>query len=382
MNDIINQKSKLNKLKMDIDITASIILCLYLFIDLLRFFNIIPLILGNALYVLIGSIAIIYSVFRKGIKRQIPIFCFMFFYISFGAIGILFNRNIDPQELLWPFAFIGLATLFLNFKINNKIAKIIYYFVIALLMIKIILSGGVNNLNTASSRNTIGIMILIYFAIYSITSYTCGKKIAIYPILLGFLVNVMAIGRSGILTFVLLIVLFSFLEFDEGKYKISNPIKSFIKLFVAGIILWIAYNILEIYFVEMMLNFQKRGLESVRSLIWSNYLTKTFTSARYVLFGTPISGTYLLDAFNYNLHNSFFMLHAKYGLAPLIVVIILIVKSFIYFIKTKNALYFMILLSVVFRMQFDYTNFNAQLDIILFYFMFFPYIKNEYNTKI
>jgi hypothetical protein len=39
-----------------------------------------------------------------------------------------------------------------------------------------------------------------------------------------------------------------------------------------------------------------------------------------------------------------------------------------------------LLIAVVFRMQFDYTNFNAQLDIILFYLIFYPYFE-KYRNK-
>lgn len=363
-------------------IIPCILIVLYFVVDLTQFFKVIPLLLGNILFVLLGSIAIIYSVFKNGIKKQIPIFCFIYFYIFFGALGILFNGNMDPQELLWPFAFIGLTTLLLNFEISHKLARIIYYFVVAIIMIKIILAGGVNNLNTAGSRNTIGIILLISLSIYVIASFTEGTRVTVYPILIGLLVSLMAIGRSGILTFLLLTVLFLPFKFDGEKYKNRNPIKSFFVLFVVAIMLCISYNLLEFYFTEMILNFQNRGLESIRILIWSDYLKKTFTSARYIFFGTPISGTNLLDMFNENLHNSFLMLHAKYGFAPLMVVIILIIKALIHFIKTKNVLFFIILFVLIFRMQFDYTNFNAQLDIILFYFMFFPYAKNDYDIRI
>ena len=378
MNDITNQNPKL---KIDKNISVSIILCTYLFIDILRFFNAISLIIGNGLYVLVGIISISYSVFKNGFRKQIPIFIFIYFYNFFGLVGILFNGNMDIQELLWPFAFIGLATLFLNFEINYKLARSIYYFVVFLLIVKITLLGGVDNLNTASSRNSIGIMVLIYFAIYSISSYKCGKEMTIFTVLFGFVVNVMAIGRSGILTFALLVVLFLSFRFDGERYKLRNPINTFIVVFIGLIVLWVSYKLLENYFLEMILNFQNRGLESTRIFIWSDYLTKTISSVKYLLFGTPINGTYWLDMFNNNLHNSFFMLHAKYGLFPFIITLILIIRSFFYFIKTKNVLYFIVLFAIMFRMQFDYTNFNDQLDIILFYLIFLTYMKDKCNVE-
>lgn len=360
---------------------SSIFLLVYLIVDLLRLFEIIPLFFGNSLYVLVGSIAIIYSINKNGIRKQLTVLWFIFFYTFFGALGILSNGNINIQELLWPFAFAGMALLFLNFTINYKLAKALYYIVSILLMVNIISSGGVDNLNLVTSRNTIGIMLLFYFSIYAISSYTNNQKITLYPIILGLVVTIMAVGRSGILTFSLLIVLFLLFKYDGKEYKIRNPVKSVFVLIICGIILWISYYFMEFYFAQTISNFQNRGLESIRILIWHDYINKTFTSVKHLFFGTPISGTLLLDRFNNNLHNSFFMLHAKYGIVALITVIVLILNAFIYFIKTNNVVYFILLLALLFRMQFDYTNFNAQSDIILFYLMFSLFIQRKYNIR-
>lgn len=382
MTDILTKKHKLNIAIINRNISTSLILSLYLFIDLLRFFKIIPLMMGNILYVLLGATSIIYSVFKNGIAKQMPIFCFIYLYIFFGGLGILFNGNMDVQELIWPFAFMGLTILLLNFEISYNVAKGMYYFVIAFFIINIIFAGGVDNLNTASSRNSIGVMLLLYFSMFSIASYTHSKKMTLFPVLLGFVVTVMAIGRSGILTFLLLTLLLLFFEFDDSRYIIRNPIKIILKISIVAIILLIAYKLFEGYFDKMISNFLSRGLESTRLNMWSDYLVKTFTSVKYFLFGTPISGTDILEKFNQNLHNSFFMLHAKYGLVPLMTVVILIINAFIYFIKSKNMLYFITLLTLLFRMQFDYTNFNAQLDIVLFYFIFFPYKRKDHSRSI
>lgn len=360
-------------------IIPSLFLVIYMFVDFIRLFNVVPLIVGNIMYVLLGSLAIIYSTFNKGIARQIPIFSFIFFYIFFGAIGLLFNGNMDPQELLWPFAFMGLAILLLNFDINYKLVKELFYLSLIFIAIRIIVAGGISHIDIASSRNTIGIMVLIYFSLYAIASYVNKKKITIFPVLFGLLITIMAIGRSGILTFVLLTLLFIIFEFKGSKHKIRNPLKWVFVILLGAVLFLVFYNFLDNYFVETINNFKRRGLESVRIGIWSDYLEKTSTSLAYILLGTPINGTLLLDKFSSNLHNSFFMLHAKYGLIVFLVIMLLLIKSSWYFFKRKNFLYLAVLVAVVFRMQFDYTNFNAQLDIILFYLMFYPYFEKYKN---
>ncbi|WP_273130282.1 hypothetical protein [Bacillus weihaiensis] len=381
MKNLSTDNSNSNKSLYHGKLITTIFILVYLFIDFLRLFEIIPLVIGNSLYVLLGSIAIVLSTVINGIRNQIPMFIFMFFYTFFGAIGIVLNGNMNIQELLWPFAFMGITLLFLNFGLPNKVLKYIFYFVCIFFITIIVISGGVDNLNMVSSRNTISIIVLFYFSLYAISNYTNNIKITIYPILLGLIVTIMAIGRSGIFTFSILMVLFLLFRFDGEKYKIRNPLKLTVILVVAGIILLVSYNFLEVYFAQTISNFENRGLDSVRDILWQDYINKTLTSAKYLFFGTPIGGTYLLDTFNNNLHNSLLMLHAKYGLLMFVIIVILIINTMVYSMKTKNIVFFILLIALLFRMQFDYTNFNAQLDIILFYLIFATFIKRNIPYK-
>lgn len=379
-----NMSPKLTKYKMSpvIGIFPSIILVIYTFVDLIRLFEVIPVVVGNSLFIVLGLISITYSVLKNGIRRQLSIIYFIWVYTFFGALGILLNGNLELQALIWPFAFMGIATLFLNFSINYKLTRLLYYFVVTFLISSIIFSNGVDNLNISSSRNVIGVMVLIYFSIYAISSYMHNRKLTIYPIIMGLIVSVMAIGRSGILTFLLILFLFLLFSFIKKKLNVRNFLKSIFVVAFLVIVFSIFYNFLEIYFTSAIINYENRGIESVRTLIWADYINKTFTSAIYLFFGAPISGTFLLERFSQNLHNSFLMLHAKYGIVPFIIVVMLVIKAFIHFKKENNLLYSMLLIALLFRMQFDYTNFNAQLDIIFFYIIFSPYMSINGANKI
>jgi hypothetical protein len=379
MSKNLNYKSSNNQLSINM---ISIFLLIYTMIDLIRLYELIPKVIGNGLYVILGSIGILYTLVRKGIKSELSIFSFLFFYTLFGSIGILFNNNMNLQELLWPLAFVGIAILILNYNINYKLAKTIYYLVAFLLVITIVFAGSVNNVSLTSSRNTISVMLLFYFSIFAISSVQNHIKIKIFPVLVGLIISFLAIGRSGIITFSILTFLFLFIDYDGKSYKLTNPIKVFTVLSFSILIFGLFYNLLDDYFMQTILNFKDQGLESVRTLIWDDYLTKTIGNIIYITFGTPISGTYLLNLFNDNLHNSFLMLHAKYGIFMLGLVLILIIKSFVYFTRTKNLIFLFLLIALVFRMQFDHTNFNAQLDIILFYLIFYPTYKKRENRRI
>lgn len=353
----------------------SLLVIIFTLIDLIRLYNILPSSLVNMLYILIGIISIIYCIYINGFIKQKSILIFLFFYTLFGLIGVLFNRNIDFQEVLWPLAFLGVAMLILNFKLSNKLTFILFFSVV-MLLITSILQLGIDNLSLTSSRNALSVMVLFYFSLHIINLYNNYSKITLLPVIIGLIASTLAIGRSGILTFLLLLFLFLLIESRKGVYKFKNPFKNVIFLSFLGFIIWYSAGFIEIYFPEALNNFRNRGLESVRNLIWKDYIIKTFENPIYLLFGTPISGTVLLDRYSENLHNSILMLHAKYGVMIFLSVIGLILNSLFSFISQRNFIYLILLIGIVFRMQFDYTNFNAQLDVIFFYIIFSPFYKN------
>lgn len=369
-----------DKYKIRGDFLTGIILTSFIGIDLLRLFNVIPLMVGNMSYVLLGTISIIYTVFRRGIKRQIPFLFFIFLYTFAGAIGVITNFNIDLQELLWPFAFMGFSLMLLNFDISTSLTKNLFVFLSLFFIINIFTSGNVNNLSIISSRNTISIMILLYYSIYLISCYKNKKKASIYLLILGFIVVIMAVGRSGILTYSILTVFFLFFDFQGSTQRLRKPKNIISLLIIITIIGIVVLNIAENYIFDMIYNFNRRGLESIRTEIWSDYIGTVFSTAKNFIFGAPVTGTSLLDRFP-NLHNSWLMLHSKYGLAITLLLLSLLARSYYYLIKTNNYLYLAILTAVLFRMQFDHTNFNAQLDIVFFYLIFFPRYSNSVSQS-
>ena len=127
-----------------------------------------------------------------------------------------------------------------------------------------------------------------------------------------------------------------------------------------------------------------RGLESKRTAIWSDYVSKSFSSFGNWFFGSHISGTQLLNLYSENLHNSFLMLHAKYGMVVFLMVIILIIKSIVAYVKDRNFYFLSAMFICLFRMSFDYTNFNGLLDTIFLVLLLYPsYSKQviKYRTE-
>lgn len=372
MKNIPNKKiSKSQLFKINI---INLLFVFYVFFDLIRLFSNELKYIADIGYILVGISSIIVTIVLKGINKQIRLLLFIFIYIIAGLLGSIINQNIEIQEAMWPLGFMGMAMLILNFNINKKIVKLVFYF-IAFYLLGSILLNGIDNYQLSSSRNSISIIMLFYFSLLIIHLVKEKQGISYFPILLSLLVVTIAIGRSGIFTFLIISFVFIFINRSTYPYNIKINSKFLITITIISLALLFGIDRLPELFPMAYSNFQENGLESSRTFIWKDYISASMSSIKNVLFGTPIEGTFFLDLYSNNLHNSFLMLHAKYGLVIVLLVIALIIRAVIHFIKTQNSVLLIILISVLFRMQFDYTNFNAQLDVILIYLVFHKYYE-------
>lgn len=357
-----------------------ILLFLFFILSLMRFLAIIPILQSNILFVMLGSLSLIYCIVQKGLVYQKSFLFFLFMYSLFGIVSGLYNGNLDIQELFWPFGFMSIGLLSLNFKLPSTFLKYLYLGYCIIIFILIMTSGNVDSFKHASSRNTISSDVVLYFSLYVIAAYQNCKTISMFYPFTGFLLCIMATGRSGILTGCLLVFFFMVFDFRDGKAKMRKS-----SLLLAGFLLIIFLGILNYFFNDYVesaiMNFQWRQLESARTFIWKDYLTKMFSSLLNIFFGASISGTYYLNLYNENLHNSFLMLHAKYGMFGVLLILFLLIQTFIKLSKEKNVFLLMPLFLVLFRMNFDYTNFNSGLDTILIFYLLYPYYKCNIISK-
>lgn len=359
---------------------STLIIFIFIIIDVLRFFAIIPVNFASAINLILGFLSIILVAKKRKFNSLLPMITFFFIYTCFGFIGVLYNRNIDLVELLWPLAYGGLALLVIYSKMNYLAIKKLYYFISTVFIIVFSMDSINLLVTTSSSRNAIGVIMIMILSFYLISARDNYKKTTIFPVFLGLVVSLLAIGRSSILTFLILIVGFILFESDRIGTKRRKTYKIVSILIILSVFVAISMNT---FFLSAISNFEYRGLESIRTYIWHDYFLKTGSSLGNIIFGTPIEGTMWLDAYRGNLHNSILMLHSKYGIVTVFVLLVLIAKSIIHYFKNKDMIFLFLAISIIFRMQFDHTNFNAQLDVILYYLIFYPiYVKKKSFKRI
>ena len=123
----------------------------------------------------------------------------------------------------------------------------------------------------------------------------------------------------------------------------------------------------------MISKLDRYGVESERTIIWSEYYKGVSNSVFNFLFGVNGSDpqfTHLSDHEG-NTHNAFLMLHAKFGLFGFLLISIYLAKSFVKAYKTRQYVFMALLAVVGIRSIFDWTAFPGLLDVIFYFFILF-----------
>ncbi len=120
--------------------------------------------------------------------------------------------------------------------------------------------------------------------------------------------------------------------------------------------------------------FVQRGLRSNARLgIWEDYGKQILSSPVHLLVAPKIGGTEWLSIYSSNLHNSYLMLYARYGLLVFLIVLFRIIASLKWYIKEKKWMICIVFVGILLRCFTDVICFNGVMDISLYYLMFSPF---------
>lgn len=325
----------------------------------------------NVIMLISGISAFIWVLFKTKRKENVIVLITILTYISLGIISSLSNQNLEIQEYFWPIAFTGITLILLNFNLNIVFFKRFYILLCLFFIGNIILGKSVNQVILGVSRNNVSVIILLVLGIYYVLCYEQDFNIEIFPSILALIITVWAIGRGGIISISIITISILFFRFKNKAIKIRNPL---IVTFIICISLVLINNYLYDTLIKTMIeNFNKFGLESSRTIIWSQYIEEIFRSSKNFFLGAPLKNNSLFAFYNFNLHNSFLNLHAKYGLIIMMSMILLIINSFFYFIRKRDIFYILLIVVLLFRSMTDLTSFSGPFDILWYYIILRPF---------
>ena len=322
-------------------------------------------------YLMVGIFAFVYVYcngrMRKYVRKGI-IICLLL--NLFQICSLVYNGNGDIQELLYTWGFMGMALLIYKGEVRASISGAIFWGVIFSFAIAM-LQGMDAAAYMRSSQNGVSGNIIFFLTLYYLLRYKEGKKIVYFPACLSLIFCVWGQGRAGIFTTIIFIGLLFVYDWFCVK---GNKASSLLKI---GCIIIVGLVGLCVFFKEYVEVFMDRwkifGLQTSRYEIWQCYGIEIMNfPLGNILLGASTEGTghAILDLYEGNLHNSFLMLHCRYGFLGVLVVISSIVSFVKTEIKSKCFFYIVVIITIGVRSCFDWTAFPGVYEI-LFYYLFF-----------
>ena len=194
---------------------------------------------------------------------------------------------------------------------------------------------------------------------------------------------------------------------EEGKHKKHRTFFKVIKTYKMDVLKLIAivciflllfgfkyldkeYNIFSLIELQLEDNvtdpaygFAEKGLSSrARVRLIKRYFEYAFTDVNAFLNGVKLEQDSLFESFSYNLHNSYLLLHSKFGIYGVILCGYLCFRALINMIRTKRWGDMLIYIAILARIFMDNAAFPRHLDIVIFYFVFTYYsLPNKEKKK-
>ena len=220
--------------------------------------------------------------------------------------------------------------------------------------------------NLGLSRNFPGFLLVAATSLWCFTKKETQNSLPLLVPILALILVFMINGRSsmGAVT-----ALFFICVGLRGKSKLSLIIISFV------IISALIYFYKDIEEILMMSRLAEEGADNhARDNIWKAYVSNLDFISLFL--GVDTDTIPLIHSYDGNPHNAFLNYHRRMGLFPLLFLLYFCIKAIKWFIRKKSFVFAAVLLVYLFRIFFDSCS-NSTFDFILYYILFFPYIKND-----
>lgn len=327
--------------------------------------------------VLLGSFLLLVCLSSFKVKREVlylleAITVLGIFNIIF--VGSMTVVNYIPMILLYlPIA----IYFFYGNNSNSKYWEFNYFLYSAFLCFKMITSDDGYHLSYALSRNSLSVLLLIWLVILSVLYAKENKYLPLKDVIVFLVGCIIATGRGGIISGVMLAFCFWLIETKENilrssikkhKYKLKLILLFLVALITAIIF---AYNF-DLFYNKYMFRFTDPA--SIRSsdariYIWKLYIERC--QNLLIFFWGDNTYRLLHFTFNGNLHNSILMTHAKFGIIGFFYVICVFVASTALAIKTKDYRFLSIILVFFIRSLTDQIFPGKTGDIAFFMIIFY-----------
>lgn len=350
------------------NVICTIIYAHYLALSLIHFITQNMLLLQIA--IALGLFALILVSTR--IRRQdVPIYILVGFLSTFTLVSSLFISRTGSGIVVFLsiLSNAGIAMILLRGHIYSWGGYIPFYGLSAYFLLLILSRVAPEFTLEFSSVNGISIVMLAAcISLYIVLSINNkNNNIDLIPAVITVVISIWAIGRSGIISSILILSGLLFVRLRAKPKYIYVVIACLLLTYF--IIHYLNVRIAEYVDVEKAINYAlaRETWNAERNEIWANYFNNLDLFS--IIFGMDVFQNAYMSIWDYNYHNSLITLHSYTGLMGLIVMILILFSLYRY--CRTNHVYFILLLAIMLRMQTDSCNFITLYDFIPFFFIFY-----------
>lgn len=324
-------------------------------------------------FLIMGALCGLYFSIKERTSRLAIVFAGLFAVSFFFCMLFQEDTNCSATDFIYTICYVFLSIVLLHYvQYFSRIGLFMVTLISGYICLRLFSGTSINNILLANSQNYVSILILFFLLLYYASCYRGEKKYYIFPSLLFFLDCILVQGRGGILVSGLFCICICFFKLttirNKRKKRFMIGLIVILTLSTVVCIVTLGQVQIQIFLQENFSRFYAKGaLDADRFEIWSRYLRHNCSSLRTLLFS---SNTGLIRD-DRNLHNSFLMCYAAYGLGMFLVIIGFIVYSVVVAWKKKEYFMLMLFSFLILRAMTDKMFYQGYCEIFLYFFLFY-----------
>ena len=308
----------------------------------------------------------------------------IFLTIVLDVYSISFNGWILSAQYIYDLVVCIPVALAMNFAKNVNQKKWILLYIIASIDLIYLLLNSPNyySIFYSHSRNYISVFLLFFMFMTAVVSQKNNRNLPEWMYYTTVIICVISVGRGGILSSFVLLGLFLSRKFLGEKN--SKKIKLLLIIFIVFIFIFFYQEyILKTFFSRFI---GSGGEESStiavtkRLLMWNGYIAQCVDSLYCFFLGSdpyPIVMEYH-HVVDFNLHNSYFMVHVFYGLLGLGGFLFFSLRFTVNLIKEKSELS-IIFISFLVRAFTDHVFPGKLCSIVIWFAVFYVLLGKKHS---
>lgn len=315
-----------------------------LYFVMLIIHNLYHVMMINYLWYLILGICFIFGTIKRKVIFSKNLTWFMTLFLLFTILNYKLVGNASIDSIVFIIMYAGIYQLLIDDELVDAYILAAIYIDCIIIAFAIMRTGLGEPIFRDLSNNYVSVLLLLPTIVYYVRTEYYKNRIRLMPSISVTAVCIMAMGRGGIITTVLLtLFILWYIFFSDKNWKSSynqtlfRVTFVFVGLIIIGVVLLNSESFNNIAVFE---KFAKYGMYGTgRAGIWEEYISTASKSLKSILLGVEYLELPLMVRYKNNLHNSFFNLHADYGIVVLLYVILGIISNCVKCIKNKKWIY-------------------------------------------